>query len=146
MSTLVVRMGALAMRVCSTSETAKYPANVSEVYAPDSLGGDPVNGYRRSVAALNDGGRWIFEESGERFPFEQIERYDERRKRDRFTREMLRDYLKTFSIEAFSDDFLRVDPASPAVLLQQSTKVWHAPEYSLEEVVAGVPWQRKEGN
>lgn len=146
MSYLAVRMGVIAMRVCSTAETAKYPANVWEVYAPETLGGAPPLGYRRSIAAANDGGRWVFHESGERFPFEQVGRYEERRKRARFTRDMLQDYLRTFSIEAFSDEFLRVDAASPAVLLQQSTKVWHTPEYTLEEVVAGVPWQRDQRN
>jgi hypothetical protein len=137
-------MGVLAMRVCCTADTAKYPAVIWEVYAPESLGGKPPLGYRRSIAAMNDGGRWIFEESGERFPFEQVSRYGERRKRDRFTREMLHDYLREFGIELFSDGFLRVDAALPAVRLQQRTKIWHTPEFTLEQVVAGVPWQRKE--
>jgi hypothetical protein len=141
---LATRMGVLAMRVCSTTDTAKYPAVIWEVYAPESLGGKPPLGYRRSIAAMNDGGRWIFEESGERFPFEQVGRYEERRKRDRFTREMLRDYLREFGIEMFSDEFLRVDAASPAVRLQQRTKGWNAPEFTLEQVIAGVPWQREE--
>ena len=132
------------MRVCSTPDTAKYPAVIWEVYAPESLGGKPPLSYRRSIAAINDGGRWIFDESGERFPFEQVGRYEERRKRDRFTREMLRDYLREFGIELLSDEFLRVDAASPAVRLQQCTKGWHAPEFTLEQVVAGVPWQREE--
>jgi hypothetical protein len=92
---------------------------------------------------MNDGGRWRFEESGKRFPFEQVGRYEDGRKRDRFTREMLRDYLRAFSIEPFSDDFFRVDAASPSVLLQQRTKVWRTPEFTLEQVVAGVPWQRE---
>jgi hypothetical protein len=143
MSYLANRMGVVAMRVCSTADMAKYPAVIWEVYAPESLGGEPPLGYRRSISAMNDGGRWIFDESGERFPFEQVDRYEERRKRDRFTREMLGDYLRVFGIELFSDDFFRVDAASPAVRLQQRTKRWHTPEFTLEEVVAGVPWQRK---
>ncbi len=144
MSYLATRIGVLAMRVCSTADKAKYPAVIWEVYAPESLGGKPPLGYRRSIAAMNDGGRWIFEESGERFSFEQVERYEEGRKPDRFTREMLRDYLREFGIELFSDEFLRVDAASPAVRLQQRTRGWSAPEFTLEEVVAGVPWQRGE--
>jgi hypothetical protein len=143
MSYLATRMGVLAMRVCSTADTAKYPAVIWEVYAPESLGGKPPLGYRRSIAAMKDGGRWTFEESGERFPFEQVGRYEERRKRDRFTREMLRDYSREFGIELFSDEFFRVDAASLAVRLQQRTKVWHTPKFTLEQVVAGVPWQRE---
>jgi hypothetical protein len=66
MSYLAKRMGLLPMRVCRSPERAIYPATMWEVYAPGSLGGCPPLGYRRSVAAANDGGRWMFEESGER--------------------------------------------------------------------------------
>ena len=121
MSYLAVRMGVLAMRVCCTPERAEYPATIWEVYAPESLGGCPRLGYRRSIAAANDGGRWVFSESGERYPFEQVERYAARRKRDRFTGEMLRDYLRHFGVDVFTDDFLRVDTATPAIRLQQIT-------------------------
>jgi len=144
MSYLARQMGVLAMRVCCTLENERFPATAWEVYAPESLGGQTPLGYRRAIAALNDGGRWVFEESGERFPFERIDRYTERRKRDRFTREMLRDYLREFSVELFFDEFLRVEPASPAVRLHQVTRVWHAPEFTLEEVAAGVPWRRSD--
>ena len=51
--------------------------------------------------------------------------------------------LCQLGIELFSDDFFRVDAASPAVQLQRRTKVWHTPEFTLEQVVAGVPWQRE---
>ena len=142
MSYLAKRMGVFAMRVCCTPDHAKYPATIWEVYAPESLGGCPL-GCRRSLGAANDGGRWEFYESGERYPFEQIKRYAERRKRDRFTGDMLRDYLRHFGIELNTDEFLRVDATTPAVRLQQVTKVWHAPEFALEEVVAGAPWQRR---
>ena len=141
MSSLARQMDVLAMRVCCTPEGASWPATIWEVYAPESLGGCRPLGYRRSIAAANDGGRWVFSESGERYPFEQIERYAERRRRDRFTREMLRTYLQHFGIEALTDEFLHVDAGSPAVRLQQVTNVWHTPVYTLEHVVAGIPWQ-----
>src|SRR5436190_18057383 len=98
------RMCVLSMRVCCTPDTDVYPGTVWEVFAPQSLGGCPPLGYRRSICALNGGGRWIFEEFGDRYPFEQPERYSLRRKRDRFTREMIRDYLRHFGVELFSDD------------------------------------------
>lgn len=47
----------------------------------------------RVVSASNDGGRWVFDQFGEPFPFEKVERYQERRVRDRFTFEMLKEYL-----------------------------------------------------
>ena len=142
MSELATRMGVLAMRVCCTPEHATYPAVVWEVYAPEALGGCPPLGYRRSIAALDDDG-WVFEESGERFTFEEVERYTLRPKRDRFTREMLARYLHYFGIELFTDDFLYVDATTPAVRLQQVTKVIRSmPEYTLDQVVAGLPWRR----
>jgi hypothetical protein len=143
MSHLALRMGVLSMRVCSTPTGALYPATIWEVYAPEFLGGRMPVGYRRSIAAANDGGRWIFEESGERFPFEQVGKYTERRKRDRFTREMLCDYIKEFGIELFADDFLRVDGASPAVRLQQRIVSWRAAVRTLQQVAAGILPRKK---
>jgi hypothetical protein len=142
MSYLAEHMEVLAMRVCSTPHDAVYPGVIWEVYAPEVRGGLPSLGYRRSIAALDDGGRWVFEESGERFPFEEVERYTSRRKRDRFTRQMLARYLHHFGIELFTDAFLRVDATTPAVRLQRVTKVWSSPEFTLNEVTAGLPWRR----
>jgi hypothetical protein len=120
-----------------------YPGTIWEVYAPETLGGVPPLGYRRSIAAMDDGGRWIFEERGEPYPFEQVERYSARRKRDRFTGEMLRHYLRHFGVELFTDAFLCVSAATPAVRLQQLTNIHHTPEFTLEQVVAGMPWQKR---
>ncbi len=142
MNYLARAMGVLAMRVCATFEGAAYPATVWEVYASEALGGEMPVGFRRSIAAANDGGTWTFFETGDRFPFEQVDRYTERRKRDRFTREMLRNYLREFGVELFADDFLTVSETSPAVRLQQITNVWHTREYTLEEVHAGAPWRK----
>jgi hypothetical protein len=90
-----------------------------------------------------DDERWVFEESGERFafPFERVDRYTLPRKRHRFTPDMLRRYLDHFAIELFREDFLRVDPTTPAVRLQQVTNIQSSPEFTLEQVVAGVAWQ-----
>lgn len=56
---------------------------------------------------------------------------------------MLRDYARHLGVELFADEFLRVDAAAPAILLQQATNVHSTPEFTLEQVVAGVPWQRR---
>jgi hypothetical protein len=142
MSYLARQMGVLAMRACCTPEDAKYPAVIWEVYAPGVRGGCPPLGYRRAISVLNDRGRWLFEESGERFPFEEVDRYTLLRKRDRFTPDMLHRYLNHFGIELFRDEFLRVDPTTPAVRLQQVTNLWSCAEFTLEQVIAGVPWRR----
>jgi hypothetical protein len=84
----------------------------------------------------------VFEESGDRFPFEEVERYTLRRKRDRFTREMLARYLHHFGIELFTGASLCVDATTPAVRLQQVTKISSSPEFTLDQVTAGLPWRR----
>ncbi|WP_137125985.1 hypothetical protein [Roseomonas sp. HF4] len=138
---LAQRLGTIAMRVCCTPTGARWPGVIWEVYAPPQLGGDAY-GYRRSIAASNDGGRWVFSESGERFAFERPECYALARKRDRFTRPMLLDYLRAFGIPELDDDLFLVSPATPAILFHDATRDRRLPEYSLEEVKRGLPWQR----
>ena len=137
------KLAVLVMRVCSTPPKAMWPANMWEVYAPPSLGGSEPLGYRRCIAASNDGGRWVFDQSGEPYEFENLAAYKSKRKRERFTRELLLEYLRHFGIRPFDDDFYVVDAAHPAVLLQQTQPVFKLPEFTLEEVVAGVPWHKE---
>lgn len=140
---LARRHGYLSMRVCATPEGARWPGVIWEVYAPPSLGGD-ADCCRRSICASNDGGRWTFHESGERFGFERPESYGLRRKRDRFTRAMLVDYLREFGVPGL-DDRLFAGAAGPAPILFHEPKrdAW-LPSYSLDEVKRGVPWERRD--
>ncbi len=144
MSTLAERLGVLAMRVCATPQSAKWPATIWEVFAPTQLGGTAPLGHLRTISASNDGGSWVFSETGARFPFEKPEFYDLPIKRDRFPRTLLEEYLQHFDLAPFSDDFYQVSSERPAVVLDCCRK-WASPppEFTLEEVVAGLPWQRK---
>jgi hypothetical protein len=138
MSLLARKLEVTAMRICSTPPSAMWPATIWEVYAS---GYEPL-GYRRSVCVSNDGGKWVFYQSGEPFAFEEVEAYDRKRKRDRFTRELLLKYLSHFQLRPFDDDFYRIERSQPAILLDNGAG--HGlPEFTLEEAVAGVPWQRK---
>ncbi len=143
MSTLAKRMQVLSMRVCATLPGATWPATIWEMYASESLGGQPPLNYRRSIAVSNDGGRWKFSQSGVPFDFERPELYESRRKKDRFPREVLCEYLEHFSIQPFTDAFFSVTAATPAILLQQVKPVVSMPEFTLEDVVAGKPWERQ---
>ena len=87
------RFGATSVR--AVWATGTYPAVIFEVF--DSTA-DPVLGHRRSVVAANDGGRWVFEESGAPFDFEETARYRERLKRKRFTGAMLHTYLRALGV------------------------------------------------
>ena len=79
-----------AMRAVCIEPPAKYPARLLEAFGP---GGEPPLLIERSIAAANDGGRWIFETSGTPYVFENASGYARRVKSARFTSEMLRDYL-----------------------------------------------------
>lgn len=142
MSLLARRHGFQTMRVCIMPERATWPGVVWEVYVPPELGGNAL-GSRRSIAAMNDGGRWTFSESGERYPFEQAEAYALRRKRDRFTKAMLLTYLRAFGIPCLDDALFEVTPDRPAILFHAPALDGTLPSYSLEEVKRGVPWMRR---
>jgi len=57
----------------------------------------PLNVVRTLQVDCADG-RWTWHESGEPLPFEQRARYQKRRKRDRFDRPLLLEYLRAFGL------------------------------------------------
>lgn len=59
----------------------------------------------RAVFVADDGNGLIFSESGEVQPYEDVEKYSSRLKRDRFTPQMLDRYLRALGIEAFDENF-----------------------------------------
>jgi hypothetical protein len=58
---------------------------------------------RRSVARVNDGGKWVFEESGTPFPFENETDYLKSRESKRFGPDLLEQYVREFGVEPFSE-------------------------------------------
>lgn len=140
MPVLAKQLHARAMRLCVSSKRQKYPAVIWEVYEPDDTPGQRA-GTRRSIAAANDGGRWIFEQYGEPFEFETTERYTLPRKRDRFDAGLLFEYISHFGVPQIGDELFRADAVIEGRLV--SFPNWsHARSFTLEDVVAGVPWQR----
>ena len=81
--------------VCTRDGEAKYPARILEVFGPD---GQPPLLTRRSIAAATDGGRWVFETSGEPFDFERLDQYARRRKSERFPPKLLYEYLRRLEV------------------------------------------------
>jgi hypothetical protein len=73
----------------------QYPAVILEVYSVDGEG--PLR-VRRTIAAANDGGRWVFEQTGEPYGFEHTEYYAARRKADRFPPDLLHEYLRELGV------------------------------------------------
>lgn len=89
-----MRLSCRGVRAVATA-APPHPATMLDVHAPDSE--HPLHKRRGLYAESNDG-RWSFGSSGEPFDFEEVERYSERRIRDRFTPEMLERYLIALGI------------------------------------------------
>ena len=136
MSVMARRLGIRCLRVVAVPHTlrgdrGRYGAVMLEVYGPEQPG--KISNTVRALAAANDGGRWVFDQSGEPFPFEQVERYQARRVRDRFTFEMLKDYLRHLGLAPFEEDFY-LPPGSCAWLIQKTGPFGTLlQEYTLEE-------------
>jgi hypothetical protein len=140
MSYMARRLSIRCLRVVAVPHTprknqgVRYGAVMLDVFGPEQPG--KIHNYVRALEVANDGGRWVFEQEGEPFPFEQVERYQARRVRDRFTFEMLKDYLRHLGLEPFEEDFY-MPPGSRAWLIQKTgpfTTVGR--EYTLEEARA----------
>jgi hypothetical protein len=97
----------------------RYGAVMLEVYGPHQTAW--LN-YVRAVSASNDGGRWVFDQFGEPFPFEKMEQYQARRVRDRFTFDMLREYLHHLGLSPFEESFYLPEGA-PAWLVEKTGPV-----------------------
>lgn len=81
--------------VCVADDEGEFPARVMEVFGPDGSG--PLL-LRRSIAAANDGGEWVFETNGEPLAFERSDEYTRHRKSERFTPELLYEYLRRLEV------------------------------------------------
>lgn len=89
-------LGCRAVRaVCVEDDDPEYPARILELYGPKGHG--PLL-LVRSIVAANDGGKWVFETTGEQLPFERPDRYSSRRKTDRFTSGLLYEYLRQLHV------------------------------------------------
>jgi hypothetical protein len=114
-------IGCRGLRVVAVPHTyrkgkGRYGAVMLDVYGPHQTAW--LN-YVRALGASNDGGRWVFDEFGEPFPFEQREKYQERRVKDRFTFEMLKEYLHHLGLSPFEEGFF-LPEGVPAWLVEKS--------------------------
>ncbi len=133
------RVGCRGLRVVAVPHTylkgqGRYGAVMLEMYGPQLNA--QHNNYVRALGASNDGGRWVFDQSGEPFPFEKVEQYQARRVKDRFTFDMLKDYLRHLGLSPFEEDFYLPEGA-PAWLVQKiGTFTPNQREYTLEQARA----------
>lgn len=112
------------------STGGRYGACIFELFGP---GGEP-RGHLRSVALVNDGGKWTFEQYGDPLPFERVENYNRRKIVDRFTFEDLRDCASALGIRCFEEDFYRPEGARIVELVGPKPK--GMTEFTLEKARA----------
>lgn len=100
------KLGIRAIRaVCVDDDAPGFAARILTVYGPN--GASPL-AIERSIAAADDGGRWIFETSGNPFEFEDTDVYRRRPKSRRFTCRMLLEYLRALDVPCDAEpDWLR---------------------------------------
>ncbi|MFL5358212.1 hypothetical protein [Archangium sp.] len=136
MSYMAETLGCRGLRVVAVPHTlredkGRYGAVALSVYGPHQTAW--LN-YVRVVSAVDDGGRWVFDQFGEPFPFEKLEQYQARRVRDRFTFDMLKEYLRHLGLSPFEEDFY-LPGGAPAWLVERKGPV--SPkhkEYTLAQV------------
>jgi hypothetical protein len=139
MSVMARRLSIRCLRVVAVPHTlrgnqGRYGGVMLDVFGPEQPG--KISNTVRVVEVANDGGRWVFVQSGEPFPFEQVEQYQAHRVRDRFTFEMLKDYLRHLGLAPFEEDFY-LPPGSCAWLIQRTGPFNTVlREYTLEEARA----------
>jgi hypothetical protein len=124
-----------AIKKAAGREVGRSGSTIFALYLPEATSCSFLN-IRRSVSAAYDG-RWTFDANGEPpLEFEQLERYNARQIRDRFTAEMLDEYLRTFGIHFFSADFY--DVPQPAYLIsKEGPCAAGLKEYSLDQAHTG---------
>lgn len=117
-------------RKSGTRKLGRPGAIIFELYAPSEEGCSFLN-VQRSICCAKDG-RWVFETGGEPLEFEDLQQYEARRIRDRFTPEMLDRYLKHLGIELFSTEFYEV-PEPGYLVYKEGPSAIGMKKYSLDE-------------
>jgi hypothetical protein len=121
-SFLAQQIGCRGLRVAAVPHTVtadeasgsgRYGAAVLEIYGPTEPG---LLNIVRSIEAVNDGGKWVFDAIGEVQSFEDLAAYKARRVRDRFTFEMLDSYVRAIGLDAFDEAFYLPDGSSAVVV------------------------------
>lgn len=109
----------------------QYGANIFELYGPQDT--DFLN-YIRSITLANDGGKWVFAQSGTPLPFEDTSLYKARDVKQRFNFDTLQQYLKNLNLFPFEEDFYLPASNNKAILIEKSGPVNpNLKEYSLAE-------------
>lgn len=106
---------------CSGIAIASIPHTMPNKITKDSKGqfGATIFEYKdgernilRTIYVSNDGGKWVFGQSGSPLVFEQNEAYNNKNKKEKFTEKMLNAYLSYFGINLIDSNFYKTDKKS----------------------------------
>lgn len=110
--------------------SGRQGALLLEVFGPEDTDWQNIV---RSIRLVNNAGSWEFELTGTPFPFEKTERYEARKKTDRFTFEMLKDYLDHLGLQPFDEYYYLPEGKGNAILLDHTGTANDVKHVSLEE-------------
>lgn len=91
-----LRLTAIPDCVASDLSAGRYGAAIFQVF-------EGSQHCRRSVACLNDGGRWVFEQFGPPLEFEDTDSYLGQKQSDRFSVNLLQRYARAMGINPFDE-------------------------------------------
>lgn len=140
MSQMALRAKCRGVRVVCRPHTARREsgkwrgecgANMLTVFGPEPT---DWRNCERAISLANEGQGWEFEAVGQPLPFEKIEQYMVGQVKDRFTAEMLREYLQRLGIEAFDSAFY--DATNAVMIDLQGLPATGLKEYTLAELQA----------
>ena len=94
-SSAAEELGCVAVRAVCVPNDAMWPARILHVYGPE---GEPRMNMVRIIRMMNDSGRWEFYTDGSPLPFERLDAYQACKKRERFTQDMLYEYLRELGL------------------------------------------------
>jgi hypothetical protein len=89
---------------------SQYGATILEYYSHGKT--------QRSIACANDGGKWVFYAGGEAFGFENLEAYQKKPVKERFSKDLLLSYLVQLGVGHFGDELCTPGSETPAYLIE----------------------------
>lgn len=120
-----------SFKTSSKGEGGRSGATVFALFDPGS--GQPYD-LVRSVSVINDGGEWAFDCHGETQAFEHSAAYSAKRIRDRFTPQLLAEYLSALGIFAFDENFYESETMGAEHVEKKGPCAAKLEEVSLESV------------
>lgn len=138
-SYLAKRMNSQGVRVLAEPHTirgekrdqGRWGGVIFTLYSHDS---PRLMNVKRSLALINEDDRWKFYQVGEMLPFEKPEAYQAKRVKQRFTEELLHEYLAALGLFPFDEDFYMPADKGAAILLDSNRPGVTSETFTLEDV------------